>query len=296
MRGCVVLSGGDDVSDSFARSMANMLSSPYLAITRKIFPDGESYVRIPSQALEADRICVVKTLDRPQDKSFLELLLILDTLSSKGVKEIVAVVPYLAYARQDREFLENEAVSVRTVLRAIRGAGASALYAIEVHKEESLRYFGGPAKSVSPFEYMADFIDIGENTVVIAPDLGARDRARRLASKLGVDYDYLVKVRDRITGEVSYKPKELNVEGSHVVLVDDIISTGGTVAKASRILLERGARTVTVVVAHALLVDGAWRKLRDAGVSRVYAANTVKPAEGDPVIIDVAPLVARELA
>jgi len=291
--GCVVLGGGDEVSNSFASSLAASLSSPYCEVLRKVFPDGESYIRLPGEAVKASRVCVVKSLDYPQDKALVELLLTLDALREKSNAELVAVIPYMAYSRQDREFLENEAVSIRAVLRAIKSAGASELYTIEIHKEESLRHFGGRAYSVSPYEYMAGKLEIPEDSVVIAPDLGARGRAERLAKALGVDYDYLVKQRDRITGEVVFKPKELDVKGLNVIIVDDIISTGGTIAKASRILKAQGAKSIIVIVAHALLVDGAWDKIVDAGVSRVYATNTVKPRSGRPVIIDVAPVVAE---
>jgi ribose-phosphate pyrophosphokinase len=294
--GCVVLGGGDEVSDSFAYSLAKSVGSPFYSVYRKVFPDGESYVRIPAETLRADRICVVKTLDYPQDKAIVELVLTLDTLREKSGAELIAIVPYMAYSRQDREFLENEAVSIRAILRTIRAAGASKLYTVEIHKEESLKYFKGEAYSVSPYEYMAQTLSIpSENAVVIAPDLGAKGRAERLAKALGVKFDYLVKYRDRITGEVSFRPKEIDVRGLNVIIVDDIISTGGTIAKASRILREQGASSVTVIVAHALLVDGAWDKIVNAGVSAVYAANTVKPRSGSPVIVDVAPVIAGRL-
>jgi len=294
--GCLVLSGGDPVSEEFSASLAQALRAPKASVHRKVFPDGESYVRLPEDATGSSRVCVVKSLAPPQDKSLVELLLILDALKEKGVSRVEAIVPYLAYSRQDREFLANEAVSVRAVLRAIRHAGAESLYTVEIHKEESLSFFEGRAVSVSPYEAMAEAIEVPDgDTVVIAPDRGALGRAVRLARALGLPYDYLVKHRDRVTGEVFFEPKSLNVRGYNVIIVDDIISTGGTVAKASSILLSQGARSVTVVVAHALLVGDAWRKLVSAGVRRVYAANTVAPASGNPKIIDVAPAVASAL-
>jgi len=293
--GCVVLGGGDEVSNNFASSLAGSIGSPFYSVSRKVFPDGESYVRIPDEVLRADRVYVVKTLDYPQDKAIVELLLTLDTLREKSGAELVAVIPYMAYSRQDREFLENEAVSIRALLRAIKAAGASRLYTVEIHKEESLRHFEGEAYSVSPYEYMARSLSVPEDVAVIAPDLGARSRAERLAKALGVSFDHLVKYRDRVSGEVSFKPKEIDVKGLNVIIVDDIISTGGTIAKASRILREQGALSVTVIVAHALLVNEAWDKIMNSGVSAVYAANTVKPRSGSPIIVDVAPAVASSL-
>jgi ribose-phosphate pyrophosphokinase len=297
LAGCLVVSGADEVSRGFAGSLATSLHAPVASVEGKVFPDGESYVRLPAEAVGAEWVCVVKTLAPPQDKSLVELLLTLDALREKSAGRVTAIVPYLAYSRQDREFLPNEAVSVRTVLRAIRCAGADELYTVEVHKEESLRFFGGRAFSVSPYELMARRIGLPEGRVaVIAPDRGAIGRARRFAEALGVsEVDYLVKHRDRVTGQVTFEPREVDVDGKDVVIVDDIISTGGTVAKAARILLTKGARRILVVVAHALMVGNAWERLVEAGVEKVYAANTVRPVAGEPVFIDVAPAVAERL-
>ncbi|MEB2836488.1 MAG: ribose-phosphate diphosphokinase [Desulfurococcales archaeon] len=290
---CLVLGGGGWVSDNFAFSLARALSAPFSTVYTKVFPDGESYVRLPREVGSFESVCLVKSLDHPQDKSVVELVLELDALRERGVHDVTLIIPYMAYARQDREFLDGEAVSIRALLRILRGAGARRLYVVEIHKAEPLKYFDGEAVNVSPYEYMARFLEVDADTVIIAPDLGAYGRAERLAKALGVEFDYLVKTRDRVTGEVSYKPKEVNVEGRNVIIVDDIISTGGTIAKSASMLRAAGARRVDVVAAHALLVGDAWSKIVAAGVRRVYAANTVRPQSGSPIIIDAAPAVAE---
>ena len=290
----VVIGGGDDVSNRFARGIADGLGVEYLEVQRKIFPDGESYIRLPEANYEGARVVLVKTMAPPQDKAFFEILAAADALSERGVDRLVLVAPYTAYARQDREFLPYEAVSIRALLRALARAGVTHYYTVEIHKEESLSHFeGGRAYSVSPYAFMASKIPLERPLVVLAPDLGAVRRAREFAAAAGAEFDYLVKRRDRVTGDVTIEPKELDVRGKHVVIVDDIISTGGTVARAASMLLKQGATAITVVVAHALLVEGASRKLKDAGVSRVYAANTLPNRDPSLVeTIDVSPLVA----
>ncbi|GAB6147914.1 ribose-phosphate diphosphokinase [Stetteria hydrogenophila] len=291
----IVLGGGDEASNSFAASLARHSGLSYASVERKIFPDGESYVRVREPLDGVDRVVLVKTMAPPQDKSIIETLLLIDLLKEKGVGEVVLVAPYLAYARQDREFLPGESVSVRALLRALRRVGADALVTIEIHKEESLRYFEGRAVSVSPYAYMASRIRVEGDAVVLAPDQGALRRARELAEALGVGFDYLVKHRDRVTGEISIEPKSVDVRGKRVIIVDDVISTGGTVAKASELLLSQRAESVDVVVAHALMVGDAASKLRRAGVRAVYAANTLPPKDPGLVhYIDVAPLVAEK--
>ncbi len=289
----IIVAGPSRASRGFAESLAGSLGARLVEAQHKVFPDGERYVRL-DESLEGERVVVVQTLSPPQDSSLVEAMLLADAALGAGASSVELVAPYLAYARQDRRFLPGEPVSVSVVLKALAAAGYSRLYTVEVHKQESLRAFPGEAASLSPYEYMASKIGLSGDVLVLAPDIGALDRARRLAGAIGADYDYLVKRRDRVTGEIVVEPKEIPAKGRDVVIVDDIISTGGTVAKAASMLLEQGARSIRVMVAHALMVGGAVEKLRKAGVERVYAANTLPPV-GDPMVeyVDVAPVVAE---
>jgi ribose-phosphate pyrophosphokinase len=292
----IVLSGRDDVSSTFAESLAKELNSSHLQIQEKVFPDGEIYVRLPSEVLQDKVVVFVQSFIPPQDTSIFKTLLVIDILKEKGIKEVLLVIPYLAYSRQDREFLPNEAVSIRTLLKTLKLLGASKLFTVEIHKKDSLKFFGDGAYSISPFKYIAKKIGFSSDVLVLAPDLGALERAREFADAIGAKYDYLIKERDRITGEITIKPKSLDVKGREVIIVDDIISTGGTVAKASRLLYDQGATSVTVIVAHALMVGNALERLREAGVKKVIACNTL-PKKNDPLIeyIDVSPLVAEKI-
>jgi len=292
-----VLAGPSQGSRMFAESLASSLGARLVIADHKVFPDGERYVRVPDP-LEGE-VLVVQTFSPPQDSSIIEALLLADAAAGRGAEELTLVVPYLAYSRQDRRFLPGEPVSVKVVMASIAAAGYKRLVTVEIHKEESLRYFPGKALSISPYKYMADRIrpSLPPNPLILAPDLGALRRAREMAEALGAEYDYLVKHRDRVTGEVRIEPKELQVGGRHVVIVDDIISTGGTIAKAASLLLADGAKSVSVVVVHALLAGNALEKLEQAGVERVYAANTLPPKDS-PLLeyVDVAPTVADSLA
>lgn len=274
--------------------IARLAGLNLVKVYHKVFPDGERYVRVES-GVSGEDVLVVQSLSPPQDSSIIEAMLIADALLGAGARRVVLLAPYLAYSRQDRRFLPGEPVSVEVVLRALWASGYRGLYTVEAHKKEPLKKFPGEAESISPYKYMAEKIGLeGGDYLVLAPDLGAFERAREFAESIGAPYDYLVKKRDRVTGEVRVEPKELPVKGKRVVIVDDIISTGGTVARATRLLLEQGAVDVSVVVAHALLVGGALEKLRSAGVSRVYAANTLPRVEDRLVsYIDIAPLLAE---
>ena len=281
-------------SGEIAEGIARLAGLDLVKVYHKVFPDGERYVRIDSDVAGED-VLVVQSLSPPQDSSLVEAMLLADALLGAGARHVGLLAPYLAYSRQDRRFLPGEPVSIEVILRALWASGYRSLYTVEAHKKEPLSKFPGRAESISPYKYMAERIGLdGGDYLVLAPDLGALERAREFAEAVGAPYDYLVKRRDRVTGEVRVEPKDLPVNGKKVVIVDDIISTGGTVARATRLLLEQGAVEVFVVVAHALLVGGAPEKLRAAGVSRVYAANTLPRVEDELVsYIDIAPLLAE---
>ncbi len=289
-----VLAGPDGTSKAFAASLSSSLGARICEPAYKTFPDGEDYVRLTCD-VKGEQVVVVKTMYPDQDRSLVTSILIADALREAGAGEAILVAPYMAYARQDRAFLKGEAVSIRAVMRALWSAGYSVLATVELHKDESLKHFPGRAISVRPYAFMAKAIGLGGDVVVLSPDLGALPRAKELATELGASYDYIEKQRDRVTGEVTMKPKGLDVSGRKVVIVDDIISTGTTVAKAAQMLRSLGAIDVYVMVAHALLAPGAEDRLREAGIRVVHAANTTPVSSPLVAQIDIAPLVAQRL-
>ncbi len=274
--------------------LAETLGVEHSIASRKTFPDGEIYVRVPDKL--PSTVAIVQTLYPDQNTRFLELLLAINAVKNQGVERIIAIVPYLAYSRQDKVFLKGEPISVRVVLEMIHNAGADILMTVEIHNSESLSWFKGVAVNIRPFQHIAEHLKnmpSGE-TIVVAPDIGAIWRAKSLASVLGTEYDYLVKHRDRITGEISIEPKSINVRDKHVVIVDDIISTGGTIAKASEALKKLGAASISVAAVHGLFVSNAIEKIKKAGVDRVIVTNTTTPPSNVEVV-DITSLLATHL-
>ena len=290
----IVVAGPSEGSLEFARGLSKNLGADLVVTESKRFPDGETYVRVDAEP--GDLAVVVQTFSRPQDTSFMQALLLGDALAGLGFPSVVLVAPYVAYARQDKRFLRGEPISIAVVLRSLGLAGYKWLYTVEIHKEESLAAFPGKAVSISPFRFMAEKAGLDGSYVYLAPDIGALRRAESLARALGARYDYLVKRRDRVTGEISIETKHLDVSGERVVIVDDIISTGGTVSRAAQLLLEQGAKEVIVLVAHAVLAGNALERLRGAGVKAVIAGNTLPPVRDSLVrYIDLSPLTAESI-
>ncbi len=277
------------------KELAETLRAKHVVVEHKLFPDGESYIRIPV-SVEHEHVVIVQSTYKPQDKHLLELLLAIEAVKDLGAQAITVVVPYLAYARQDKRFRTGEAISVKTVLRSIRCAGADILVTVEIHKEHVLTYFTGTAVNVSAMDALAEYFkDKVENPLVLAPDIGALPRAKRFAGIVGGDYDYLEKIRDRVTGEVKVKPKNISVKDRVVVIVDDIISTGKTMALAAKQALEQGAREVYAACAHALFVDDAYKRLVNAGIKKIIATNTVPVPDG-VISVSIAPYIAKTIS
>ncbi len=263
----------------------------------KSFPDGETYVRLPEKAA-GKHVLLVQTLDKPQDKSLWELMLALDAARNLGCRSVKLYIPYLAYSRQDKVFLKGEPISIRVLLSILKMMGASKLVTVDVHSPKSLSYFGSSAINYIPYRELASRIRRdygGKQLAVLAPDAGAIHRAEVLSRELGCEYDYLEKRRDRVTGEITVRPKKLSVEGKLVVIVDDIISTGGTIARAAEELYKSGADEVIAAVSHAILADKALEKLTNSGIKRIIAVNTLKPRR-DVEYIDITKSIAEVIS
>jgi ribose-phosphate pyrophosphokinase len=205
----------------------------------------------------------------------------------------MVVVPYMAYSRQDTRFRDGEAVSINTIFRLIEAAGADEFYTVDIHKEFSLGAFKIKAKNLYATEVIADHLKgMGlDEPYVLAPDKGALDIAKRIGKRLGAEYGNFEKARDRITGAITVKGERIDARGRDVVITDDLISTGRTIANACKILREGGARRVIAVCSHPLLVAGAYERMKGAGLDEVLGTDTV---DSEVSKIPVAPLIAKE--
>ena len=262
-------------SNGIAAKLAEKLGARLVRAEEKSFPDGESYLRIPEKL--GGTTLIVHSLYAPQDVAYMKLLMAVDAAKGAGADRVVVAIPYVAYARQDKRFLEGEPITVSIVLRGLETAGADALVTVDIHQPRSLdEWLSIPHVNVLPVKELADYfrVKLGQG-VVLAPDKGALHRAEEAAKVLGLSYDYLENTRDRVTGEVAISPKEIDVSRKNVLIIDDIISTGGTIALAARSMLKMGAANVYVACTHALLVKGALDRIYHEGVKEAAATDSV---------------------
>jgi len=286
----VYVAGGPS-SVQLADETAKLLRAKQIRVDHKLFPDGENYFKLTGDEV-AHNVFVFQSTYPPQDRHLMQLMLMSNKLMEDGVK-VVAVIPYLAYARQHRTFLLGEVVSLRTVARMLASAGIKRVITIDIHNVEGLGFFGIPAHSLSAVPLLADHLIANESMnrpFIVAPDAGASVRADAMATRIKCEFAALEKSRDRVTGETSVRmPQGIDVAGKDVVILDDMISTGGTIAKAAQLAREKGAKGVIAACTHALLAEGAMAKMKEAGIRDLVATNTVPTPYSK---VSVAPLIA----
>ncbi|MEM1981540.1 MAG: ribose-phosphate diphosphokinase [Candidatus Hadarchaeales archaeon] len=283
---------GGSASRKLSWEIAKELNCKFSQPEVKSFPDGELYVRIPDD-LSGEEVVIVQSTPPPQNENLMELFLLLEAASEQGPKSLKAVVPYLAYARQDKIFKKGEALSLKLISSFIEEAGAEELVVVDIHERESLSYFSIPVKNVTAAPLLGRYFKgMGlKDPLFLGPDEKAAQQASRAAKELGASFDSLEK--ERITPElVVTSSKELRVKDRDAVIIDDIISTGGTIAEAAKILKKEGARRIFAACTHPVLSGNALEKMKAAGVEGVVGTNTI---ENSHIFVSVAPVIVEGL-
>jgi len=280
-------------SQGLGRKVANMLKARVVPVIFKTFPDGESYVRLDGD-VHGEEGVIIQTTGPPQDVHIMQLFLMVDAAKDLGAKRVITVVPYLAYARQDKRFLPGEAISVETLIKLIEASGTDRFLTVNIHEENVLKKFSIPAENLSAMTLLAEYFKNKglDGAFSLAPDKGALELVEEADKVLEGGCGWLWKERDRLTGVIHVEEKKLDMGGRDAIVFDDIISTGETIAAAVKILKEQGARRVYAACAHPLLVGEAQRKIMQSGAEEIVGTDCIP----SPVsVVSVAPLIAEAL-
>jgi ribose-phosphate pyrophosphokinase len=258
-----------------ARRLSERLLVPYKQVEIHRFPDGESKVTLPASL--PDKVIFCRSLNAPNEK-LIEMLLAAKTARQLGAKQLTLVAPYLCYMRQDVAFHDGEAVS-QVIIGQLLADCFDQVIALDPHLHRTLTLAGAvPAKksiALTASGLIGKFLL--ENTpgaFVLGPDAESLQWVQAVASPGGFDFAVCDKIRasDR---DVQVHLPDVYLKGRHVVLVDDMASTGHTIIAATRQCLSVGAKRVDVFVSHALFVEGAMEKMKQAGVSDIWSTDSI---------------------
>ena len=298
-------SSGRDV----AASLAPLLGMQHIELVSRRFPDGEGYVRVPSDAIDAVRAePVVLVSNTYPDSGVVQTVLLLEALADvrKGelsnLKEeepqslddvgpgIYLAIPYFGYSRQDKRFSKGEALSAR-VIAEILERSCDGIAILDLHEPAVLEGMDVPMQFVSSMPEIAERLQTEVSPdFILSPDKGAIARATEVAGLIGCEFSYLEKTRvDAHT--IEHTPKDLDVNGKVVAIVDDMISTGGTICRASDALRRQGAVEVHAACTHGLFTGGAILRL----ASHVDGVHSTDSLPNPRAVVSAAPALARGL-
>ncbi|MFI5845863.1 ribose-phosphate diphosphokinase [Catenuloplanes sp. NPDC051500] len=267
------------------------------------FANGEIFVRFNESVRGSDAF-VVQSITEGVNRWVMETLIMVDALKRGSAKRITVVLPFYPYARQDKKHRGREPISARLVADLLKTAGASRILTVDLHTAQIQGFFDGPVDHLFAMDILASYIEQkyeGRPMTVVAPDSGRVRVAERWTDRLGgCPLAFIHKTRDPL------KPNQVvanrvvgDVEGRVCLIVDDMIDTGGTIAKAAEILHESGAADIVVAATHALMSDPATERLKNGPISEIVITNTLPltpEKQLDKITtLSIAPLLARAI-
>ena len=266
----------DDQNSPLERKISLDLHAEYKNIELRIFADGESKIRLDNMAKK--NCIIVHSTYPPTDQHLMQLFMIMYKCKEDGAKDICVVSPYLAYTRQDKIFVDGEIITINLVGKILACLGITKLITIDSHKPNALNYSFATI-DLTAIPSLSSYVKHNltmNNPIVISPDEGGIERAKKFAGLINANSLSLVKTRDRFTGDVSISLLDQGpLKNCDALIVDDMISTGASIMKTIELLKKYHIGNVYAICTHALLLDDAKQKLLNAGIKEVISTNSI---------------------
>ena len=287
---------------ALAEAIGEYLELPLTACSVRRFADMEVFVEIQENVRGQD-VFVIQSTSYPANDHLMELLIIIDALRRSSAKRITAVMPYFGYARQDRRATGRTPISAKLVANLITRAGADRVLTVDLHAAQIQGFFDIPLDNLFSAPVMVrdikERVDLNDITVV-SPDVGGVVRARALAKRIGAQLAIVDKRRER-AGESEVMNIIGSVAGTHCILVDDIVDSGGTLCNAADALIAQGAKDVSAYITHGVLSGGAVDRITKSQLRELVISDTIAPTEAQKSAsnirtLPIAPLIGEAIA
>ncbi len=285
-----------------AEEVVDVLGIHLGRIERSTFANGEIYVR-PMESVRGSDCFVIQSHCHPINDNIMEQLITIDALRRASARRITAVIPFLGYSRQDKKVMPREPITARLMADLFMKAGADRLVSVDLHTGQLQGFISKPWDSLTALPIITDYLadQLRGKTTVLSPDAGGVKRAERYAKHLGGSVAFVYKRREPAEHNVSEALSMAGkVTGRHVVIVDDMIDTAGTVCNAAELVREYGAESVRIAATHGIFSDPALDRIKNAAIEEVIVTNTL-PVSSDIQALDnvrvlsIAPILAETL-
>ncbi|OGK14957.1 hypothetical protein A2690_04645 [Candidatus Roizmanbacteria bacterium RIFCSPHIGHO2_01_FULL_39_12b] len=271
-------SSSQSLTSLIARSLGKSLSKAKI----QRFPNHECKVTVQS-SVKNSRCILVQSISSPADENLVELLFFCDALKREGASEVIGIIPYLGYARQNKQHLKGESVSLGVVANVLKTAGFDKIITVTIHKQSSKKLFSMPFKNIDAtsflskkiFQYLKQnkIIKKGSDCAVVAPDRGAVVQARRFSNTSVVVVN---KERDKQDGSIAIHSIFGSVEGKVAIIVDDVVTSGNTLIESAKLCVKKGASLVFAAVVHQDLIEDTIPKLEKSPISKLFTTDTIR--------------------
>ena len=242
------------------------------------FADGEIFIK-PNESVRGCKAFIIQSTSGPVNENIMELLIFIDALKRSSAKEIIAVIPYYGYARQDRKASPREPITSKLVANLLTVAGATRVITMDLHARQIQGFFDIPVDHMEALPILAKhFINYGfhpEDTVVVSPDVGGVKRARGLAKWLHTPLAIIDKRRPK-ANESEVMNIIGDVEGKKAILIDDMIDTAGTICNAAKALKDKGAIEVYACATHGIFSGPAIDRLKNSPLNKVVVTDSIE--------------------
>lgn len=268
-----------------SEKVADKLGLPLSPIELFVFPDGERRIKLNDNVVDEDTI-VVQSTASPVDQNYTELFFIIDALKRSGARSITAVIPYVGYQRQDHVFREGEAVSLQVMIKILESLDVDKVIVLDLHSIKIPEFFHVPLVHLSALPLFAEKIKkiAGDDALLVSPDMGGLRRIQQISGFLNnMPWIATVKDRDLATGKIDISAIELfesglklqDLNGKSAFIVDDMTSSGGTLIKSAKLLIEHGVREVYAFITHPIFANNAPDLLQNSVIKKVFVTDTV---------------------